>query len=311
MRHAIIAIVLALAGTAAAQPVLGRDTCQVTFVRAPDDVRLAIERWVAAEPTCTGAIELRVIPTDGGLYLVAQRPDGRIHERMVPDADAAGVLVASWVADAWTAAPPAAQPSEPVARHERAPVVPRAIDVRQVSAEPPRRARWLSVAGMLDLGSPGGGGVRAELDGVRWKWLVAGLSASVSNMDVTILGATEDGTMNTWDARVVPYVAAAFSGERWELRAVLGYGYNWSRADIVAYGPWDGRMQASSSGSGAVVEASLILSRRFGRGWAFATGPHVWNTQNEFYFEDAYPVAGAVTRYGGAVTWLAGVRKQI
>ena len=44
----------------AAQPALGRDTCQVTFVRAPDDVRLAIERWVAAEPTCTGAIELRV-----------------------------------------------------------------------------------------------------------------------------------------------------------------------------------------------------------------------------------------------------------
>jgi hypothetical protein len=84
--------------TALPAPPVGT-ACQVNIVRAPEDVRCAIETWVRGEAACQIALDVRVIPTDGGLYLLAQDSKGRVHERLVPDAQAAGVLVASWVAN--------------------------------------------------------------------------------------------------------------------------------------------------------------------------------------------------------------------
>ena len=40
-------------------------TCAVSIVRAPDDVRAAIESWVAKE-TCTTPLTVRIIETEGG-----------------------------------------------------------------------------------------------------------------------------------------------------------------------------------------------------------------------------------------------------
>jgi hypothetical protein len=76
-----------------------RDRCSVTIVRAPERVRREVEKWVSAEPRCTRSLELRVVPTEGGLYLIARDDRGLIRERIVPDAQSVGVLVASWVAD--------------------------------------------------------------------------------------------------------------------------------------------------------------------------------------------------------------------
>ncbi|MBA3457230.1 MAG: hypothetical protein H0T42_29380, partial [Deltaproteobacteria bacterium] len=101
---------LTAAPAAAETTVSANASCEVRFVRAPDDVRHVIERWLAAEPRCTGSMDLRVVPTDDGYYLLARRPDGRIHERVVPDAQSAGVLVASWVADDWIDPPPPPRP---------------------------------------------------------------------------------------------------------------------------------------------------------------------------------------------------------
>ncbi|MEJ7604318.1 MAG: hypothetical protein WKG01_41040, partial [Kofleriaceae bacterium] len=66
MRLAILvcstSLLPALAG---AQPVIAPDRCDVTIARAPDDVREVIESWVRAEPRCSVALEVRVVPTDG------------------------------------------------------------------------------------------------------------------------------------------------------------------------------------------------------------------------------------------------------
>src|SRR5688572_29410484 len=106
MRIAATALVaLAVSPAAAETAVRTEAACEVRFVRAPDDVRLEIERWLCAESHCMSSIDLRVVPTDDGYYLLAQRPDGRIHERVVPNAQSAGVLVASWVADDWVRRP--------------------------------------------------------------------------------------------------------------------------------------------------------------------------------------------------------------
>src|SRR5262245_42549065 len=109
MRYSFLIAIISLAGSAAAQPVeppvvdppplVEAHPCAVTIVRAPDDVRRTIEVWVQREVSCRIALDVRAIPTDGGLYLLARESTGRLHERLVPDAQAAGVLVASWVAN--------------------------------------------------------------------------------------------------------------------------------------------------------------------------------------------------------------------
>jgi len=104
MRHLIWIALLFAAGRSAAQPAVSSDDlmpgpCRVKVVRAPEDVRDEIDRWVAREPACRVALDVRAIPTEGGLYLLARDSTGRLYERLVPDAQAAGVLVASWIAD--------------------------------------------------------------------------------------------------------------------------------------------------------------------------------------------------------------------
>lgn len=104
MRYSFLIATVSLAGSAAAQPVdppplVEVHPCAVTIVRAPDEVRRAIEDWVQREVACRIALDVRAIPTEGGLYLLARESTGRLHERLVPDAQAAGVLVASWIAN--------------------------------------------------------------------------------------------------------------------------------------------------------------------------------------------------------------------
>lgn len=76
MRTSILGCLLLLAST----PALA-DPCEVTIKRAPDDVRAAIEAWVAAEPSCATTAEVRVVVTDDGYYLLAIGSDGQVHER--------------------------------------------------------------------------------------------------------------------------------------------------------------------------------------------------------------------------------------
>lgn len=96
----LVAIALT-SSTALAQPVTSPShaPCAVTIAVAPDDARREIEAWVRAEPRCERQLEVRVVPTEDGLYLSARDAEGRVRERIVPDAQAAAVLVVSWMAD--------------------------------------------------------------------------------------------------------------------------------------------------------------------------------------------------------------------
>jgi hypothetical protein len=96
---ALVAVFPLLPVFAEPAPAPARERCSVTIVRAPERVRREVERWVSAEPRCSRSLELRVVPTEGGLYLLARDDRGLIRERLVPDAQSVGVLVASWVAD--------------------------------------------------------------------------------------------------------------------------------------------------------------------------------------------------------------------
>src|SRR5258705_9803430 len=131
-------------GSAAAQP----GVCNVSIVRAPDAVREVVEGWVRAEPRCSGELEVRIVPTDGGYYLFARDGAGRIRERVVPDPQSAGVLIASWAAadSIVSEAPPLVDPM--VAAPTRQ-MPPSAIERRRETADPTHTYSW---GGWLTLG---------------------------------------------------------------------------------------------------------------------------------------------------------------
>jgi len=167
MRFVSAALIALAVSPAAAETATSAGTaCEVRFVRAPDDVRHVIESWLAAEPHCTSSIDLRVLPIAEGYYLLAQRPDGRIHERVVPDSQSAGVLVASWVADDWVAPRPGA-PAAPLTGSVPQYTTPSETSVIDVAPAPSRTdgsPRWLTLGAMFDTDDNADGGLRAELD---------------------------------------------------------------------------------------------------------------------------------------------------
>jgi hypothetical protein len=273
MRIVIAAVVALAVSPAAADTAMTTDAaCEVRFVRAPDEVRHVIESWLAAEPRCTSSIELRVVPTEDGFYLLAQRPDGRLHERVVPDAQSAGVLVASWVADDWVEPAP---PPPPVAPR---PIIvnpfaesPGAITVR---AQVARRQspQSVSLAAMIHAGGEGGGGLRGELDLVRRGAWTAGvaLTASASRQAVN-----EVASYATEDYKAVAYVARTSKFRRWQLRFSAGAGIisteaHISRAPSVASSPGEfiGLNDTSIVGE-AAISAVLPLSQN----WSLSGGP--------------------------------------
>jgi hypothetical protein len=85
-------LLLAIAAPAAADP------CDVRIKHASEHVRAEIARWLLDEPRCGPPLEVRIVATETGLYVFARDAAGRIRERTVPDAQSAGVLIASWAA---------------------------------------------------------------------------------------------------------------------------------------------------------------------------------------------------------------------
>lgn len=271
-----LAIVL-FAVVAAPEARAERGGCEVVFVRAPDDARLVIEGWLRAEPRCSGTIELRVVETESGtLYLIAQRPDGRIHEREVPDAQSAGVLVASWVADDWTSAP------EPDDSEDPAPVVaPLAVDVGSPSTDPMptvRRARptgrWFSTAGMVAMEGQGGFGARFEMDlagGRTSKWTLGAAIAGVSSMSPVMSDGF--GRLESFDLRGLVVVARTWRlGENWNVRWSLGVGPMYTEG--TAHIDWPETTTNPAHGIDVAYEMGLSLARELlDHRWAIAAGP--------------------------------------
>ncbi len=287
MRLAIVAVQLVLACVAPAafaQPVTHPAHCEVTITRAPDDVRRVIESWVSAEPRCTATLEVRVVATDGGLYLLVRDATGRIRERVVPDAQSAGVLVASWVADDSSAtleAPPASVDVVPPRQEHGLAVLPpgetAAIspEVRPVLATVGTRAsirhgRWLTLGAMTQVGGSGGGGVRGELDlWSRGKWSL-GAGLAVSGADLVLYGTRSEGYLGTRDVRVVATVARTTEWKRWQLRLAAGAGV--VRTSGEGFVDDD---SIAATGVFPAAEASALVTRTLGQGWGVAAGPVV------------------------------------
>lgn len=284
MRNAILGCVLLLASTPAiAEP------CAVTITRAPDDVRVAIEDWVAAEPACATTAEVRVVVTDGGYYLLAIGSDGRIHERVVPDAQSAGVLVASWIAADGApviTAPVAAEPAEvpepaPVMVATAAPLAPGAPVVIATVAPVPAPApeeRWLTVGPTIVMVEQGWAGLRATVDVKRWRrWSVGVTAAVATSPDTSQYGASA--------VRGLVETAHHTTRGKWSLRLAAGLG-----AGAVRYAVplWDDVTEVMhETSTGALFEGSAVVSRRVRDRWAASAGLIVDGPMSEYITADS------------------------
>jgi hypothetical protein len=307
MKHALVLATLLAASTAAAQP-MPRPHCGVTILRAPDDVRSVIEQWVQAEPSCTTKLEIRVVPTEGGYYLLARDEHGRLRERLVPDAQSAGVLVASWVAADASAAStpydvraPAVEPQAPVVAPAMPPVAPPMPPVAPPTAMGPGEAhgpgeapvvpsavvvksRWLALGAMASMSGTGGGGVRGEWDLKHRAWATLGISGSVSQSGIDYYGYSEYGTMEMIDTKVLGYLALTRDWGKWHLRGALGLGAVYTRARMST---WSSSEEAA--GVFPTGELSLSLGRDITRSWGLSLGPVVSIYAQEYNVQEMEP----------------------
>jgi len=251
-------ICLALAVALAASPAAAEPRCNVTIAYAPADVRAVVEAWINGEPHCVVSLEIRIVPTAGGYYLYARDAQGRVRERIVPDAHTAGVLVASWVADDRTSAPRPPQALDPE-------VVP-ALSVPARESE--LGQRWLS----LGLTADGHRiGARAELDVfVAGRW-AAGLAASVNNA----LGDRNFGSSQAAiDARylkALAYLAPKMHLGRWHARPMIAVGIVYATGMVYQSEPLMSSLYDVST-TYATAQGGLMVGRLIGDNWSIHGG---------------------------------------
>ena len=278
MRLVSTLALLCTAVPARAQPVTNPRACAVTFARAPDDVRVVVDRWVSAEVHCSVALEVRIVPTDGGLYLLATDEHGGVRERLVPNAESAGVLVASWVADDNQArgVPP---PPAPIQVTPKESFVPPGVSTIVLPAMPvpvrPSRTKWFGIGAMAPLTETSGGGVRGELDVWMRGSLTAGAAASLSGARMYLQGSgLLSGDLQTRDARGIAYVAHTSQLGRWHLRPALGVGLDYVQGLVTLHDAGAETTQFYQvSGISPVLEVSMLFAREFGGRWAIYATP--------------------------------------
>ncbi|MEO8703807.1 MAG: hypothetical protein ABI867_27400 [Kofleriaceae bacterium] len=253
---ATFTLVAAASGSAAANPTVSADACTVVIVRAPAEVRAAVDRWVDGEHHCVTTLELRAIPVEDGYYLFARDSFGREHERVVPDAQTAGVLVASWIADdsPMVVLPPrAAMVATPPPLREVA--VERVVTVAR-PRESTRHDHELVFGG---LGNAGVWGFRADVDAVMLTsvWSIAFGLGMVNSRQ---LDGTPDGLS---DIVMMGTLARRWHAGSFEFRLSGGTGIAYTFGSNPAY---------KTHGPTPVLEVGALLGYGIDR-WAIVAGP--------------------------------------
>lgn len=261
--------------------------CKVDVSRAPDEVRAAIAQWVEAEPRCATSLDVRVVATDGGYYVIAHG-NGRVFERVVPDAQAVGVLVASWAADDQVAPPP---PAAPVVEPELplrppgtiAPTV--VVDRATVPVKPPQPQRWLALGAMAQVegaasAATGSRGVRADLDIFRRGKLSLGAGLALLQTDLVMYGSTAQWNyISTDDVRLQVGGAYTHRMGAWALRASGAIGLNYTSGS----GTFDS-MPVEGHGVFPSVEAAFLVARDLTARWGVFAGPVLTAYHQKFIY---------------------------
>jgi hypothetical protein len=327
-------------GTADASP------CSVNIARAPDDVREVVTSWVLAERDCGPPLEVRIVETSGGLYVLARDEAGRVRERVVPDAQSAGVLIASWAASGgddptpsavageltvdmtWTPPSPSAAiaPSSPKASLSVAPgmspTTPGLAD-RGVAGSASRKGptKWLALGAMIGVGGAGAQGVRGEVDVVahgRWRFGVAG---SIEHVDMNPDLGRYSGYLDLIDMQAAAFAAHTVDVGNWQLRAAAGVGFVVTKGNGTLFDRADINEKAALwpqiSDVSPIGEASLSISHGLGwnwPGWGLQLGPVVTVHDQSFELrmgESLLPYESELARTSLELMFLGAIRHEL
>jgi hypothetical protein len=269
---------LAVAPSAPAQPAPRR--CDVHVLRAPEPVRLAVEARLAREPRCEAALAVRIIPTTDGLYLLAQTPGGHAYEMIVPDAEIAAELIATWAihrdpavapehapsAVAPLAPPPIAPP--PVEAHPALEAAPGATAEAAAGAPGPGAiaGQWLSLSGIAGAEVFG---IRGDLD----LWSKGGWSGgvAVAYTSMRMGNVSSVATLDFGDLRGTITAGHTFGTGALRIRGQIGVGV--VQTELI--GTVDGFGPISYAGTHPIGEGGAQLHVLLGtdRAWAISAGP--------------------------------------
>jgi hypothetical protein len=285
--YVICAVGLAGVRLAAADP------CDVAIVRAPAEVRSAVESALATEPHCRVALELRVVATEGGYYLLARDVHGHTRERIVPDTASAAVLVASWAADDESDAPeprPASVVAAPPPPPPPATFAPpdELIDTGPAPSPHTARPRY-GVYGVYGVAGHSSYGLRGEFDLLRRGGWSLGVAIAGVHYDagctpfVDPTGPMEAGMLETTNFELLGYASYERDlSEAWRLRGTVGIGPAIVQATLVpipseANITWDGMLESNATGTGVagVADASLAVDANVGYGFWLVGGVSV------------------------------------
>jgi hypothetical protein len=288
-------------------------TCAVSIVRAPDDVRVAVESWLAKE-VCTTPLTVRIIETEGGYYIYAVDDHGRVQERTVPDAQSAGVLIASWTADDGIVKPeptPTPTAEAPVVSHEPIPqVTPTAPTTLTLVDHPPARqarpndsTRWLTLAGGAG-GSNRGAGARVELEVLRTGSFAAVIHLAYGNSQMTASdGVTSyNATFDDLTAMIGLHYTWRFASG-WHLRAGFAVGVMATEMTLDASGVGSA-LQTSTAAS----EGSLMVGYTLSDRWEVEIGPVATLANEHWHLSDQMET---LVRAPGSLVLFAGVRRAL
>jgi hypothetical protein len=253
-----------------------------------------------------------------------------VHERTVPDADSAGVLIASWTADAGlAAAPPAvdspsasepprpllqpAQPIDPQLDPQLDPHLdphPLGLVDRPHTAAPVRRPRWLTLA--VGAGSGDGHGVRAELEVLQRGGFTADvqleLSAAAMNAikDPQSLGSYV-ATFTDASAMIGARYTWRF-GEHWHVRAGVAAGVVTTQVSLTYVVYSTSGTSSSAAALTPICEGALLFGHSLGDRWELELGPVATLAPQHWYMVNQMET---LIRTPGSVLAYAGVRRAL
>jgi hypothetical protein len=225
-------------------------------------------------------LEVRVIATEGGLYLLARDESGRVRERIVPDATSAAVLVASWAADDTPVIPTmnakVAESFGPGTVQTPVALAPASL-ATTAPAETSSARPSLLIGGTFTTNRDNHGyGLRAELDLVTYGNWTLGIAAAMGRGSMNHVSMNH--VLNTWseaDYRLdtTDYSALAYIGRnielgRWRLRPTFGLG----AIRTTAHSEAGDEIARDVS---RTFELSVTLAREIGWGWAIAASTDI------------------------------------
>ena len=325
----IILLGFVLAAPVAAQPAppparaaAAGAPCDVTIVRAPDAVRAEVEAWVHAEPHCGATLEVRIVPTASGLYLLAQDHDGHTYERVVPDAESAGVLIASWSADDGVrpVPPPLPAPGPAAGMPDAAPgLAPPGLTVHVAPAHARSRwaDKWMSLGGIAEMRSGySGGGVAGEIDLATWgPGFSVGVAAAVVHSNTNIYGEMASGSLDTEDYKATGYLAYTLRLGAFRLRPSIGGGviYTKANASLQDYSMLPGTLRyLGDDGVFPMGTAAVTAGVVLGPSWELSAGPVGTLLEQRYQLvSPSNATSGYLVHRDAALGFFVGLRRRL